>query len=277
VSELRVIPLAPVGMVHEGDDLVAMLLDALATSGFELRDRDLVIVTSKSRLEGRGPGRRVRRDRRAQGPPRRAGVGARAATAWTLRITETRHGFVNANAGIDLSNTDDGTAVLLPKDPDRSARRIRAELTHRCGVNVAVVITDTFGRVWRNGVTDVAIGSAGVVPVLDLRGTTDATGRLLEATEVAIVDEIAGAPISSWRRRRAHRSRSCVVWTSASSDLVRSATTSFVLRTTICFVDQTPPRRTSPDNCDAGPHALWPRRHTWHPVRTTHQSARRAR
>jgi coenzyme F420-0:L-glutamate ligase/coenzyme F420-1:gamma-L-glutamate ligase len=110
-----------------------------------------------------------------------------------LRITESRHGFVSANAGIDLSNTTEGTAVLLPKDPDRSARRIRAEIARRRSLDVAVVITDTFGRVWRNGVTDVAIGSAGIRPILDLRGTTDANGRLLEATEIAIVDEIAGA------------------------------------------------------------------------------------
>jgi coenzyme F420-0:L-glutamate ligase/coenzyme F420-1:gamma-L-glutamate ligase len=110
-----------------------------------------------------------------------------------LRITETHHGFINANAGIDLSNTDDGTAVLLPKDPDRSARRFRGEIQRRCDVDVAVIVTDTFGRVWRVGVTDVAIGSAGVKPILDLRGTTDATGRVLEVTEVAIADEIASA------------------------------------------------------------------------------------
>jgi coenzyme F420-0:L-glutamate ligase/coenzyme F420-1:gamma-L-glutamate ligase len=110
-----------------------------------------------------------------------------------LRITETQHGFISANAGIDLSNTADGTAVLLPKEPDRSARRMRAEIRRRRDVDVAVVITDTFGRVWRQGVTDVALGSAGVLPVLDLRGSCDANGRLLEATEVAIVDEIAGA------------------------------------------------------------------------------------
>ncbi|MEO9180659.1 MAG: coenzyme F420-0:L-glutamate ligase, partial [Acidimicrobiales bacterium] len=94
---------------------------------------------------------------------------------------------------IDLSNTDEGTAVLLPKDPDRSARRFRAELKRRTDVEVAVIVTDTFGRVWRQGVTDIALGSAGVKPILDLRGTTDATGRTLEVTEVAIADEIAGA------------------------------------------------------------------------------------
>ena len=193
MNELRVIPLPSVAMVKDGDDLVAMFLDAVSASETTLEHRDLVIVTSKvvSKAEGQvvdfdgteeqkvalieGESARILRRR---GP---------------LCITETHHGFINANAGIDLSNTDDGTAVLLPKDPDRSARRFRAEVQRRCGVEVAVIVTDTFGRVWRVGVTDVAIGSAGVKPVLDLRGTTDATGRVLEVTEVAIADEIAGA------------------------------------------------------------------------------------
>ncbi len=180
-------------MVQGGDDLVTLLIDSLESAGESLRENDLVIVTSKvvSKSEGQvvafdgtdehkvaiveGESRRVLRRR------------------GTLRITETHHGFINANAGVDLSNADDGTAILLPKDPDRSARRIRGELARRLGVDVAVLITDTFGRVWRQGVTDVALGSAGLRPVLDLRGTHDATGRLLEATEVAIADEIAGA------------------------------------------------------------------------------------
>jgi coenzyme F420-0:L-glutamate ligase/coenzyme F420-1:gamma-L-glutamate ligase len=193
VNELRVRAVLGVGEIRKGDDLVTVLLDALSAQGETLTHHDLVIVTSKvvAKSEGQvvnfdgteehklalieGEATRVLRRR---GP---------------LRITETRHGFINANAGVDLSNTDEGTAVLLPKDPDRSARRFRAELRRRCDVDVAVVITDTFGRVWRQGVTDVAIGSAGIRPVLDLRGSRDANGRLLEATEVAIVDEIAGA------------------------------------------------------------------------------------
>ena len=193
MSELRVRAVLGVGEIRKGDDLVTVLLDALSAQGETLTHHDLVIVTSKvvAKSEGQvvdfdgteehklalieGEATRVLRRR---GP---------------LRITETRHGFINANAGVDLSNTDEGTAVLLPKDPDRSARRFRAELRRRCDVDVAVVITDTFGRVWRQGVTDVAIGSAGIRPVLDLRGSRDANGRLLEATEVAIVDEIAGA------------------------------------------------------------------------------------
>jgi coenzyme F420-0:L-glutamate ligase/coenzyme F420-1:gamma-L-glutamate ligase len=193
MNELRVIPLPSVAMVENGDDLVSMFLDALSAHGSALEHHDLVIVTSKvvSKSEGQvvafdgteehkialieSESKRILRRR---GP---------------LRITETHHGFINANAGIDLSNTRDGTAVLLPKDPDRSARRFRGELKRRTDVEVAVIITDTFGRVWRQGVTDIALGSAGVKPILDLRGTTDATGRTLEVTEVAIADEIAGA------------------------------------------------------------------------------------
>jgi coenzyme F420-0:L-glutamate ligase/coenzyme F420-1:gamma-L-glutamate ligase len=180
-------------MVQKGDDLVTLLLTSLEESGEELRHHDLIIVTSKvvSKSEGQVvpyDGSDEDKVRIVESESvrvlRRRG---------TLRITETRHGFINANAGVDLSNADDGTAVLLPRDPDRSARRIRSELARRTGVDVATLISDTFGRVWRQGVTDVALGSAGLRPVLDLRGTTDANGRLLEATEVAIADEIAGA------------------------------------------------------------------------------------
>ena len=108
-------------------------------------------------------------------------------------ITETQHGFICANAGVDRSNTAIDTVVLLPIDPDRTARKIRASLKRFTGKEVAVIITDTFGRVWRNGVTDVAIGICGLGAVLDLRGSKDANGRELSATEICIADEIAGA------------------------------------------------------------------------------------
>ncbi len=193
MKELRLFAIEGVGEITAGADLVSAFLDALDERGHELEHRDVVVVTSKvvSKSEGRvvpfdgTPEHRERlileestRVLRRRGP---------------LRITETPHGFVNANAGIDHSNTAPGTAVLLPKDPDRSARRFRAEVVRRRGVEVGVIVTDTFGRTWRNGVSDVALGCAGIRPILDLRGTMDALGRPLEVTEVAIVDEIAAA------------------------------------------------------------------------------------
>jgi coenzyme F420-0:L-glutamate ligase/coenzyme F420-1:gamma-L-glutamate ligase len=190
---LRITVVRGVSMIQAGDDLVAAFCAALDESNDDVETGDVIAVTSKvvSKSEGRvvpcGPDEsdkvalvesEARRVLRRRGP---------------LRITETSHGFICANAGIDLSNTEAGTAVLLPVDPDRSARRFRADLRRARGVDVGVVVTDTFGRPWRQGVTDVAIGVAGLQPVLDLRGTTDALGRVLEATEVAIADEIASA------------------------------------------------------------------------------------
>ncbi len=193
MSELRLVALASKVNVGRGDDLVALLLDALKDAGEVLAHHDLVVVTSKvvSKSEGQVVAFDGTEDHKVALVEQESVRVLRRRGA--LRITETRHGFINANAGVDLSNTDDGTAVLLPTNPDQSARRLRAEIARRTKVEVAVLITDTFGRVWRQGVTDVALGSAGLRPLLDLRGTRDANGRLLEATEVAIADEIAGA------------------------------------------------------------------------------------
>ncbi len=110
-----------------------------------------------------------------------------------LIIAETKHGFVCANAGVDRSNADPGTMVLLPDDPDRSAHRIRAKLHQSLGVDLPVIISDTFGRPWRTGLTDVAIGVSGLLPILDLIGTKDWAGRELDVTEVAVADELASA------------------------------------------------------------------------------------
>jgi coenzyme F420-0:L-glutamate ligase/coenzyme F420-1:gamma-L-glutamate ligase len=110
-----------------------------------------------------------------------------------LIISETKHGFICANAGVDLSNVERGYAALLPEDSDRSARRIRDGLRAKAGVEVAVIISDTFGRTWRRGLTDVAIGCAGIGAILDLRGSSDTYGREMLVTEVAVVDEIASA------------------------------------------------------------------------------------
>ena len=110
-----------------------------------------------------------------------------------LIITETKHGFVCANSGVDLSNVERGQAALLPKDSDRSARRLRDIVRAQLGVEVGVIVSDTFGRAWRKGLTDVAIGVAGIAAVVDLRGTADALGRVMQVTEVAIADELASA------------------------------------------------------------------------------------
>jgi len=108
-----------------------------------------------------------------------------------LIITETKHGFICANSGIDLSNVERGFAALLPLDSDRSARRIRDIIQAKLGVTVGVIVSDTFGRPWRKGLTDVAIGVAGIAAVVDLRGTQDALGRTMQVTEVCIADELA--------------------------------------------------------------------------------------
>ena len=185
----RIEVLAVTGLpeIRPGDDLAALIAGAV-----DLVDGDVVVVTQKvvSKAEDRlvdidpEVGHRPLVERESVRILRRRG---------DLVIAETEHGFVCANAGVDLSNVEAGKAALLPVDSDRSARRIRDALRHRFSVDVAVVVSDTFGRPWRRGVTDVAIGCAGLRPVVDLRGTTDALGRELQVTEVAVVDEIAAA------------------------------------------------------------------------------------
>jgi len=193
---LSVIAVRGLGEVHPGDDLAADLARCVGSDAGDaaLQDGDVLVVTQK--VVSKAEGRLVELDH-ADEAAKVALIESESVRVLrrrgSLLITETTHGFICANAGIDLSNVDDGTAALLPIDPDRSARRIRADLRRSLGVEVAVIISDTFGRVWRQGVTDVAIGSAGIIPVLDLRGTEDANGRILEATTVCLVDEITGA------------------------------------------------------------------------------------
>jgi len=196
-DELRLLPVTGIGEVTPGADLAAVIADALSPArpgGHELREGDVVVVTQK--VVSKAEGRMVALDH-ADLDAKLALVTAESVRVLRRRgelvISETRHGFVCANAGVDLSNVAEGTAALLPEDPDRSARRIRAGLRRALDVTVGVVVSDTFGRTWRRGVTDVAIGCAGVVAVLDLRGTRDAGGRELQATEVCVVDELAAA------------------------------------------------------------------------------------
>ena len=195
MSRMEIFGIEGIGEIVAGDDLASVIADAAAQSTeTNLSDGDVVVVTQKiiskaeDRLVAIDPNDPLSHkplvERESVRILRRRG---------DLIISETEHGFVCANAGIDLSNVERGWAALLPIDSDRSARRIRDGLRHRFGVDVAVIISDTFGRAWRRGVTDVAIGCAGVAGVVDLRGTADALGREMQVTEVAIVDELAAA------------------------------------------------------------------------------------
>ena len=174
--------------IHAGDDLAGLLAAALAGSGQVLSDGDILVITSKvvSKAEGRVVSA-AREDAIAAETVRV--VARRGPTT----IAQTRHGFVLAAAGVDASNTAPGTVVLLPEDPDESARRLRKALRARVGVNVGVIVTDTMGRPWRAGQTDTAIGAAGVLPLRDHRGEADAFGNTLEVTVAAVADEIAAA------------------------------------------------------------------------------------
>lgn len=185
MTSITVIPIRGIPEVSPGDDIAALIVkgDPRPEAG------DILVVTQKvvSKAEGRivpaaeketaiaGESRRVLR---------RSGQ---------MTIAETHHGFVCANAGVDSSNVEGENVALLPADPDASARRIRSRIEHLTGVDVAVVITDTFGRAWRLGQTDVAIGIAGIDPFVDYRGTTDTQGRDMVATRICVADEIAGA------------------------------------------------------------------------------------
>ena len=230
---IAVLPLAGIPELRDGDDLAALLAQAAARAGglevlpvrglpelrqaddlaglvterIELLDGDVVVVAQKavSKVEGRV----VRLDdvqasERAlelagDTDPRRIEVILRESarlvrTRPPLVIAETRHGFVCASAGVDSSNAPEaGTLVLLPFDPDATAERLRAAIRERTGRKVGVIVTDSFGRPWRHGTTDVAIGAAGVTVLRDLKGERDATGYELHATVIAVADEIAGA------------------------------------------------------------------------------------
>lgn len=179
--------------VRPGDDLAGLI----TTAAPWLRDGDILVVTSKivSKAEGQlvdvptdGPEREAARDAVLRAETARV-VASRGHT----RIVQTHHGFVMASAGIDASNVDRSQLVLLPKDPDRSAADLRTALRERHGLDVAVIVSDTTGRPWRNGLTDVALGCSGIVPLRDHRGEVDPHGNELHITQMAVVDELASA------------------------------------------------------------------------------------
>ncbi|MEM9035730.1 MAG: coenzyme F420-0:L-glutamate ligase [Actinomycetota bacterium] len=194
---LTLLPLHGIGEVRRGDDLGDVILAAADGSAPErptIEDGDVLVVTQKIVSKAEGAMAQVDPSDPLSHKPLVERESVRILRRrGELIISETKHGFVCANAGIDLSNVDRGWCALLPEDSDRSARRIRDQLKGRAGVDVAVIISDTFGRPWRRGVTDVAIGCAGIGAILDLRGSSDALGRELMVTEVAVVDELAGA------------------------------------------------------------------------------------
>lgn len=175
-----------IGEIEPGDDLVAILAAALrgtVTAG------DVVVVTSK--IVSKAEGRVLAAD------SREAAIDAETvrvvAARGTMRIVENRQGLVMAAAGVDSSNTPEGTVLLLPADPDASARALRSGLQRELGVQIAVVVTDTVGRPWRAGLVDIAIGAAGLVVLEDLRGGVDSHGRPLDVTVTAVADEVAAA------------------------------------------------------------------------------------
>ncbi len=190
MTRLEVFGIEGIPEVVAGDDLAGLISAAEP----DLRDGDVVVVTQKVVSKAEGAMARIDPD-----DPRGHKALVEQESVRIVRrrgdliISETKHGFVCANAGIDLSNVDEGWAALLPDDSDRSARRIRDGIRAAAGVEVAVIVSDTFGRPWRKGLTDVAIGCAGIQAVVDLRGTEDTKGRELQVTEVCVVDELAAA------------------------------------------------------------------------------------
>ena len=205
IGELRVIPLRGIPELEEGDDLPALLIGAAGTAGIE--DGDVLVVAQKavSKVEGRivhlgglEPSERAR-ELAGDGDPRRIEVILGEArevvrTRPPLVIAETHHGFVCASAGVDASNAKGPeTLVLLPVDPDASAARIRSRILELTGLEVGVVVSDSFGRAWRLGTTDVALGVAGITALVDLDARRDSAGYELHATQIAVADEIAAA------------------------------------------------------------------------------------
>jgi coenzyme F420-0:L-glutamate ligase / coenzyme F420-1:gamma-L-glutamate ligase len=206
-SEILVIPVEGIKRVRPGDDLAALIFEALQKKRLELQDDDILVVTQK--VVSKSEGRMVRLDEVK--PTNRASVLAselgkdprmielilRESTRVVRKghgvlITETRHGFVCANSGVDVSNVETGYAALLPLDPDASSRGLRESLERATTKRLAVVVSDTFGRPWREGHTDVAIGCSGIAPTQNLAGRTDSYDYVLRVTQPAIVDEVAG-------------------------------------------------------------------------------------
>lgn len=207
-SEIQIIPVTGLPEVVEGDDLGALIAQAVRSASLEVCDRDLFVVAQK--IVSKAEGRVVRLDTVEPSEPARQWASEHDKDARVIEvvlresarlvkmergviISETHHGFVCANAGVDASNVAKGSVVLLPLDPDRSARRLRRDLEKSFGVRLAVIVSDTFGRPWREGLVNVALGVSGLRPLIDYRGQLDSHGQLLRVTVIAAADEIASA------------------------------------------------------------------------------------
>ncbi|MEK6299140.1 MAG: coenzyme F420-0:L-glutamate ligase [Acidobacteriota bacterium] len=205
---IAIIGVADLPEIKSGDDLGALITQAVRGAKTEVLNRDIFVVAQK--IVSKSEGRAVRLDSIEPSPrarewaeahdkdPRLVEIVLRESKRIVrmergVLISETHHGFVCANAGVDASNVEEGTALLLPEDPDASAREIRETLEASFGVSVAVIVSDTFGRPWREGLVNVAIGVAGLAPLIDYRGETDSQGRPLRVTVIAVADEIASA------------------------------------------------------------------------------------
>jgi coenzyme F420-0:L-glutamate ligase/coenzyme F420-1:gamma-L-glutamate ligase len=210
IARLELIALDGIPEISPGDDLPALIVDALRAVDLSLTDADVLVVTQKvvSKSEGRlrqlssvepsalalDWGARWGKDPRQVELVLRESAEIVRMAPGGLIISRTRHGLVCANAGVDVSNVGGGdVASLLPEDPDASAATIRAGIRERTAAAPAVIVSDSFGRPWRNGIVNVAIGSAGIEALLDLRGAPDAAGREMQATVIAVADELASA------------------------------------------------------------------------------------
>lgn len=205
-GELRVIPLRGMPELEDGDDLGTLLVEAAARVG-GLEHEDVLVVAQKAvskvegrvvQLEGVVPSERARELAGATDPRRLEVILREAREVVRVRpplvIAETRHGFVCASAGVDASNArGPDTLILLPVDPDASADRLRAAVRQHTGIEAGVIVSDSFGRAWRRGTTDVALGVSGTAALVDLSGRLDPAGYELHATEIAVADQIAGA------------------------------------------------------------------------------------
>jgi coenzyme F420-0:L-glutamate ligase/coenzyme F420-1:gamma-L-glutamate ligase len=205
---IQIIPLTGLPEIVPGDDLSRLIAEVVKKQNLRVGEGDLFVVAQK--IVSKAEGKIVRLD--SLQPSKRAEewaaeyhkdarvielVLSEAARIVRMErgviVAETRHGFVCANAGVDVSNAPDGTAILLPDDADRSARALQTQLKKDFGVHVAIIIADTFGRPWREGLVNVALGVAGIAPLVDYRGTRDASGKTLQATVIARADELAAA------------------------------------------------------------------------------------